>query len=657
MVTVNNRRDSVSPPPLAVKPKKGKSQNVIQPYPSHRVLTLQEHSLRKAKNLSPKSHPLRPCTGLPSTLDEGTRKSEPLLESTATHPKDSEGNKQPLDMDITSITPDEGTGAKYQEDQTHSSRLRYQSLTGNKGEPSYEREPDTQPMLMKPNIGLLLPPQEDKPTSFTAPHTEASDIDSSSDKILKKYDDTLPQTEQQLVKYLRKVSRVQESPRINGKSMKSTTINDLYKGLEAITQLLTDITNSIKDDPTTNKKIEEASETLFKISTQTTDILSLVRSFDFSTLQSTVKNIQDHAFKQEEASAAWMKSFTNMAWNLGSRISGLERAQTHIKSNIGQSSSAPSSSVTLTFALTDILANVDGENNTHTAVKDPHSHTEGEGKGIATDNQVEDQRKLVKASSMVRPDLNEPDKEEEIKKAEEEARLNAISKTEVIKVVREEAKKLGIHPKEAITTKAGELFKKSQDAKHEVLKRQHTKKVRKSLELKKHKYDSYMWTISNKLKPKPITDIKIHPKAKPVVITVYRGTDVVKDLMNSLSQRYERLTQIPRKLGIQSALPAPKQAPSQTSGRKQKHMELKPETRIPGLECNRALPKNVSFINNMVIKEPEYEIFFTNEFGDQAFQRWSDIDKVGMKLIAEYPDQEKLKSKKVKLEALGYKMD
>nr|GEX05381.1 copia protein [Tanacetum cinerariifolium] len=85
----------------------------------------------------------------------------------------------------------------------------------------------------------------------------------------------------------------------------------------------------------------------------------------------------------------------------------------------------------------------------------------------------------------------------------------------------------------------------------------------------------------------------------------------------------------------------------------------------------------------MVIKEPEYEIFFTDEFGDQAFQRWSNINKVGMKalvlylvvasivqspknarfnmklkkLIAEHPDQEKLKSKKVKLEALGYEMD
>nr|GEU81038.1 hypothetical protein [Tanacetum cinerariifolium] len=215
-----------------------------------------------------------------------------------------------------------------------------------------------------------------------------------------------------------------------------------------------------------------------------------------------------------------------------------------------------------------------------------------------------------------------------------------------------------------------------------------------------------MWTVSSRLKPEPITDIKIHPKTKLVVIAVYRGTDgrnfdthkpflfgafgiskldklreiipnkkntMVKDLMNSLSRRCERLRQIPGEIGIQSALPVPKQAPSQTLERKQKHMKLEPETRIPGLECNRTLFENVMFVNNMVIEEPEYGIFFTNEFGDQAFQRWSDINKVGMealvsylvaasmvkslenarfsmklrKLIAEHPDQEKLKSNKV----------
>nr|GEW30225.1 hypothetical protein [Tanacetum cinerariifolium] len=45
-------------------------------------------------------------TGFPSTLDEGTRKSKSLPEGTATHPKDSGRNQQPLDRDIT--FPDEG---------------------------------------------------------------------------------------------------------------------------------------------------------------------------------------------------------------------------------------------------------------------------------------------------------------------------------------------------------------------------------------------------------------------------------------------------------------------------------------------------------------------------------------------------------------------
>ncbi|GJW81902.1 hypothetical protein Tco_0145877 [Tanacetum coccineum] len=203
------------------------------------------------------------------------------------------------------------------------------------------------------------------------------------------------------------------------------------------------------------------------------------------------------------------------------------------------------------------------------------------------------------------------DKEELIKKAEEEARLLTISK-----------------PK--------------------VLKREHTKKLRKALELRKHMFESYMWTINNRLNPKTITGIKIYPKTKLVVITVYKGTDgrnfdvhrtfafgafgiseldelreiipkkknaVVHDLMNSLSRRYERIRKIPKELRIKSALPAPEKASSQSSRKKRKHMELEPKTNFPGLECNQTLPKNVLFFNNMVIEELEYEIF-TDEFGD-----------------------------------------
>nr|GEV98252.1 integrase, catalytic region, zinc finger, CCHC-type, peptidase aspartic, catalytic [Tanacetum cinerariifolium] len=213
------------------------------------------------------------------------------------------------------------------------------------------------------------------------------------------------------------------------------------------------------------------------------------------------------------------------------------------------------------------------------------------------------------------------DKEEKIKKAEEEAILNAISKTEVIKVVREEAKKIGIHPKEEISSKA----------------------VYRGIDGRN--FDVHKPFLFGAFGISELDELReIIPKKK---------NTVVKDLMNSLSRR------------------------------KRKHMELEPEIRIPGLECNRTLPENVSFVNNMVIEEHEYEIFFTDEFGDQAFQRWSDIDKVRMealvsyplaasmvkspknarfnmkprKLIDEHPDQEKLKSKKLKLEALGYNMD
>nr|GEU34194.1 protein kinase superfamily protein [Tanacetum cinerariifolium] len=145
--------------------------------------------------------------------------------------------------------------------------------------------------------------------------------------------------------------------------------------------------------------------------------------------------------------------------------------------------------------------------------------------------------------------------------------------------------------------------------------------------------------------------------------------------MISLRKRYERLKRLPKVLGIQLALRAPIQAQSQSSGRKRKHTELEPKIRIPGLKCNRSLPKGVLFVNNMVIKEPEHGMFFIDVFGDEAFQRMNDMHKVDIEtllaylvmasnnttpknqrfclklrgLIGNHPNQEKLKSKRVKL--------
>nr|GEW30812.1 hypothetical protein [Tanacetum cinerariifolium] len=256
------------------------------------------------------------------------------------------------------------------------------------------------------------------------------------------------------------------------------------------------------------------------------------------------------------------KSSTNMDWNLGSRMTAIEISQTALKSKVsslrqdtseiksmmtdiyqafkGQPSSAPSSSVTLTLTLINIPANVEGENATSTTTEEPPSHTEGETKvptmankrkGIATESNEDPSNKLVHVSTIIHLDPDEEvkvpyminrkmyyltdremqaylDKEEKMKKVVEEAKLLAVSGSEEIKVVREEAKKLEIHPKEVISTKAGEQFKKAQ--------------------------------------------------------------------MLSMKSSRERT-------------------------------------------LKRSLSKGVSFVNNMVTEEPEYEIFFTNVFGDQAF--------------------------------------
>nr|GEV37660.1 hypothetical protein [Tanacetum cinerariifolium] len=247
-------------------------------------------------------------------------------------------------------------------------------------------------------------------------------------------------------------------------------------------------------------------------------------------------------------------------------------------------------------------------------------------------------------------------KEDQIKKVAEEANMFAMIKTEVIKLVRKVAEKIGIDPK----------------------------KIR-LIELNKKRAKHYMWTISNRLKSEPITDVRIHPNSKPAVLTVFKNNGkrnfqkkntIVKDLVISLGKSYKRLKKIPKELGIQLALPAPvlEQPLSQSLRIKRKHMELEPEIKVLGLECNRSLPEGIPFVNNMVIKEPEYGIFFTDVFSDQAFQRWNDIHKVRIeclisyivtasmikapknarfclklkKLIAEHLDQEKLQSKKVK---------
>ncbi|GJR40367.1 hypothetical protein Tco_1216051 [Tanacetum coccineum] len=571
-------------------------------------------------------------TGLPSTLDEGTYKSQPLPEAsnegiakTMPRPerplgdKDSGGNKPPTDMEPIYPTVTDPSGTR---------------------EPSYEGEPDIKALQLKTfaNVQALLlsddemvqetndeevfkaeedmdedtqedtkvqspPPNTDKPESSPIQDTDESTSNCSLD--LKKFNNILPLTERQLVKYLKKVSRVlfnrlieaqwaqheevvvsyadlkaaiegyyeenidhrEQTNKVINAAMNSLDKNNITRGdllnaLNEATESLKAIQDAVKEDLVLNKKVLEAIEAYTTNSTHFTELLILIKNFDFQGLKSSIESIQATTLTQEDHLASWAKSSTSMAWNLSLRMTAVESSQAEIRSEI---SFLRKDTSDIKSMMTEIYYKCWGENVTQTDTVEPPSHIEGEHaameeeptnvvpitikqKAIVTGDQPEDQRKLVAVLKEARPNpdalilmpykingtifqlTNEQiqahlDKEKKIKKAAEEAKMFEMTKTEVIKVVQEEAEKIGLDPKKIISAKTGEKFKKAQDAEHQVLKREHPQKAKRAMELRMKRVKQYTWTMSNRLKPELITYVKIYPNTKPVVLTVYRNND------------------------------------------------------------------------------------------------------------------------------------
>ncbi|GKD60892.1 hypothetical protein Tco_1298401 [Tanacetum coccineum] len=460
-------------------------------------------------------------------------------------------------------------------------------------------------------------PQRKKPESSHAKEsTEASDSKSSS--CSKVVEDHLAKHEEVAASYADSKSEIKG-----------------WLNVEMIFTSLKEIREAVKEDPVLNKKVTEAIEAYTKNSINHIKLLSL--------------------------------SSTSMAWSLSPIMTNIRLTQAAIQSNV----------TSLKKDTSDIKSM--GENFAHTATEEPPSYTKGEkanidtkemvvkesvkeleaekelsrphpsdtipsqpesppvapkadrGKWIATNDTEEPTKKLVPASRKVHHDHDALILL--LKKAAKEAKLLEMSKPDLIKVVQEEATKAGVDPKILKSAKGGQQFKKIQDA---------------------------------ELKPEPITDVKIHPNTKPAEINVNKSTD----------KRNFKVYN-PFKFGNFGINELDE------LGRKRKKMELEPEIRILALECNINLPNDIPFVNNMVIEEPEYGIFFIDVFGDEAFQRISNINKVGFetlwtylvtasnittlentrfclklrKLIEDHPNQEKLKSKKVKLESMGYKLN
>ncbi|GKE66258.1 hypothetical protein Tco_1520419 [Tanacetum coccineum] len=83
--------------------------------------------------------------------------------------------------------------------------------------------------------------------------------------------------------------------------------------MRAILTNLKEVQDVVKEDPALNKKVIEATEAYTKNSTNLTELLSLIKNFDFQGLKSSVESLQASALRQDEHLTAWAKSSNLMA--------------------------------------------------------------------------------------------------------------------------------------------------------------------------------------------------------------------------------------------------------------------------------------------------------------------------------------------------------
>ncbi|GKA96765.1 hypothetical protein Tco_0818860 [Tanacetum coccineum] len=624
-VAVNNNEKSMSPIPFTVKKKKGKSQTVTLTLPQSQGPEALGSLPQKRKKPKSKKPPTKAKVTPPLELTEDSEQSHSVSSSHVTDPQDPKINKQlPATVDTTPLL---------------------EGIRGNKDSEGLKPPADMEPLTthesddeevfaareeMDENISPT--DEEAKPESSHAQETDQSNFESSCPDSLRIYDNILPLTERQLVKYLRKVSRVlydkitkdywahheeatiyyadlrasiegyyeenvdhrDQTDKLLQETMdcldkNSTDMSNLLKALNGVTETLKVIQDAVKEDLALNKKVLEAIEAYTTNSNNITELLSLAKTFDFFGLKSLVKTMK----------------------------AALDAQNVHLAD------------------LSPLKARkYRGENVTQAATEEPPSHTERETDDIEIQETKEDKMEKeqeseestkavlispfkplmrtnlevemmtspstikltdtvleiptpnsgakIKAPYMINGKMHyftndeinaRMKKEDQIKKAAEEAKMFAMTKTEVIKVVHEEAEKIGLDPKIIVSAKEGPIIQKKKNT-------------------------------------------------------------IVKDLMISLGK---------------SSIPILR-----------KKEEAHPKIRVLGLECNQRLPEGVLIVNNMVFEESEYGMFFTDVFVMDSMIKTLENVIFYMKLkklIAEHPDQEKLQSKKVKLKSVRYKLD
>nr|GEY13342.1 hypothetical protein [Tanacetum cinerariifolium] len=211
----------MSPLLLAAKPKKGKSQTVTPTLPKSHGPEIPRALSKKSKRPKSKRSPTKTMV-TPPKLTEGSEQSHSVFPGTDELEKESDEEEVIV------------VGDDMDKDPQDDAEVRTPSPNQTQPELSHVQESAS-------NSSKVAVSYADFKASIKEYHKENIAYRDQTDKLV--------------------------AASMSSLDKSSFSISDLYKGLNVITELLKYINNVVKDDPVTNKKIDEAIKTFAKIST------------------------------------------------------------------------------------------------------------------------------------------------------------------------------------------------------------------------------------------------------------------------------------------------------------------------------------------------------------------------------------------------------
>nr|GEW46633.1 hypothetical protein [Tanacetum cinerariifolium] len=250
MVAVNNNEKLVNPLHFSIKKKKRKSQTVTLTLPQSQGPKASGSLLQKRKKPKSKNPPTetkvtppsKPTEGYdqshsvtpPSKPTEGYDQSHSVSSGIVPDPQDPEKNIQLADIQAYLLSKDK-LAQESDEEEVFAARDDIEEDT------QADEEEHQSPS-----------PNKDKPEPSHTPKTQVSDSDTSSPD-LKKYDNILPLTERQLVKYLRKASIEGYYEEIVDHMEQTNKVIDAAMNILTKTTLQGDILNALNKVTETSK--------------------------------------------------------------------------------------------------------------------------------------------------------------------------------------------------------------------------------------------------------------------------------------------------------------------------------------------------------------------------------------------------------------------